>query len=56
MDNIANLEAALKLPWFQGSITDTELGATEWIRWLDEQSEKGRCCRHSYALGARWHH
>lgn len=41
MDNIANLEAALKLPWFQGSITDTELGATEWIRWLDEQSEKG---------------
>ena len=41
MDNIANLEAALNLPWFQGSITDTELGATEWIRWLDEQSEKG---------------
>ena len=41
MENIANLEAALKLPWFQGSITDTELGATEWIRWLDEQSEKG---------------
>ena len=41
MENIANLQAALKLPWFQGSITDTELGATEWIRWLDEQSEKG---------------
>ena len=41
MDNIANLQSALKLPWLQGSITDTELGAAEWIRWLDEQSEKG---------------
>lgn len=40
MENIANLQAALKLPWFQESITDTELGATEWIGWLDEQSEK----------------
>ena len=41
MENIANLEAALKLPWFQDSITDTERDAAEWIRWLDEQSEKG---------------
>ena len=40
MENIANLEAVLKLPWFQGAITDTELSATEWISWLDEQSEK----------------
>ena len=41
MENIANLQAALKLPWFQGAATDTELDATEWIRWLDAQSEKG---------------
>ena len=40
MENIANLEAVLKLPWFQGAITDTELSATEWISWLDDQSEK----------------
>lgn len=40
MDNIANIQAALKLPWVQDGITETERDAIEWIEDLDDRSEK----------------